>query len=141
MAAILPDGDYWIKNAAYEDQYVDLSGGSIQPNVPITGWPLHKGANQKWQFRTTNGINQFVIKSAAGESFLALSDLRIFPPQVAGQPVPLQWSVEPVGENLFRVAFVYATGVLSLPSGAKGTQLSLEDWIGERYQKWFFESA
>lgn len=141
MAPIIPDGEYWIRNAAFEDLYVDLSGNSTAPNTPICGWELHKGANQKWRVTTTNGVNQYVIKSAAGESYISQSDIRIYPPLIAGQPVPLQWSIEPVGDNLFRIAFVYANGVISLPSSRKGSQLNLEEWIGERNQKWLFESA
>ncbi|MFI6471591.1 RICIN domain-containing protein [Streptomyces sp. NPDC050516] len=139
---ILPDGEYLIKNAA-EDLYVDVSGGSPHPNTPIIGWPLSKEPNQKWRLTCINGINEFHIKSSlsTGEPFFALSALRIFPPRIAVQPFPERWSIEPVGEHLFRIAFPYMDGVVTLPDGQKGTQLTVQPFEGLRFQKWTFEQA
>ncbi|MFI6687548.1 RICIN domain-containing protein [Streptomyces sp. NPDC050485] len=139
---ILPDGEYLIKNAA-EDLYADVSGGSPLPNAPIIGWPLSKEPNQKWRFTCINGINEYQIRSSlgSGEVFFALSALRIYPPRVAVQPFPERWSVEPVGENLFRIAFPYMDGVVTLPDGQRGTQLTVQPFEGLRFQKWIFEQA
>ncbi|MFC7303090.1 RICIN domain-containing protein [Streptomyces monticola] len=139
--ALLPDGEYLIKNVAAEDLYIDLYGANPEPNTPIVGWQLTKGDNQKWKITTVNGVNEFTLKSKAGEAYMGLSLLRIFPPLIASEPMPVKWSVEPVGENMFRLAFPYMDGTLTLQRPAQGAQLALEPWRGDELQKWTFESA
>ncbi|MFD4629652.1 RICIN domain-containing protein [Streptomyces sp. NPDC058284] len=142
MAEIISNGVYVIRNAAYEDRVVDLSGGTAEPNVPVIGWRYHKGDNQQWDVVHTSG-NLYVIKSkiTSHEAHFALSDLKIFPPLIANQPYPERWSIEPVGEGKVRIHFPYMDGVATLRSEKEGTQLTLEPWQGENSQMWHFDSV
>ncbi|MEV2256188.1 RICIN domain-containing protein [Streptomyces sp. NPDC050147] len=139
--ALLPDGEYLIKNPE-TDLYIDLFNGSPEQNTPIVGLPLTKEPNQKWKITTSNGINEFIIKSSvSGEAFLGLSVIRIFPPRIAAEPIPVRWSIEPVGDGQYRVAFPFADGVVSLPEGRPGTQLFNEPFHGSPMQFWQFIQA
>ena len=138
---ILPDGEYLIRNIE-ADLYMDLSGGSAQPFTPINGWQATKSPNQKWQITTTNGFNEFTIQSSVGGSaFLGLSPIRIYPPMIAVEQVPVRWSIEPVGDGVFRLAFPYNDGAIAVPDGGRQGQLYLPPWEGMRTQKWAFEPA
>ncbi|MET9293604.1 RICIN domain-containing protein [Streptomyces sp. NPDC003077] len=143
MAQLLPNGVYVIRNAAFEDRVADLSGANPEPNTPIIGWPYHKGDNQQWELQSTNGANLYIIKSkiTSGTSYFALSDLRIFPPQIAGQPYYEKWSIEPVGEGKYRIHFPYIDGTATLREEKEGTQVTLEHWRGASQQMWRFDSV
>ncbi|WP_327357384.1 hypothetical protein [Streptomyces sp. NBC_01304] len=139
--ALLPDGEYLIKNPM-TDLYIDLFHASSEPNTPIVALPLTKEPSQKWKITTINDVNEFIIKSSvSGEAFLGLGFLRIYPPRIAAQPSPLPWSIEPVGEGQFRIAFPYQDGVISLPEPKEGTQLFNEPFHGSPLQFWQFVQA
>ncbi|WP_419998262.1 hypothetical protein [Streptomyces boninensis] len=136
--AILNDGEYLIKNPE-ADLYVDLFNSSTEPNSPIVSFPLTKEPNQKWRFATVNGLNEFIINSSVSDAaFLGLSIIRIFPPRIAVQPTPLPWSIEPVGEGQFRIAFPYADGVVSVSEPKAGAQLINMPFEGSPMQMWQF---
>jgi len=143
MAQLLPNGVYAIRSAQFEDRVVDLSDGMPIPNTPIIGWHYHKGENQHWELTSVNDANLYVIKSkiSAGTSHIALSDLRIYPPRIASQPFYEQWSIEPVGEGLFRMHHMYTDGAITLMDEKEGSQLCLNPWEGFGGQKWRFESV
>lgn len=140
MAPVLPDGIYHIDNAEFSRR-VDLYQSKTDPNTPIIGWPPHGHQNQKWELTCVNGVNEYVIKSLVGEVYIAIGFERIYPPRIAAQPEQQNWSIEPVGEGLFRIAFPNSDGVITLPDEAQGTQLNLPPWQGDNNQKWSFESA
>jgi hypothetical protein len=137
MAPVLEDGVYIIKNAD-TDLYITLGGDPI-PYVPVQGNELTKEPNQKWELRTVNNVNEYIIRNSTGEIFIGLGLARIYPPQIAGSPVPVPWSIEPVNEGVFRIAFLYQDGVITLPRPTPGTQLNLPPWQGDEKQKWTFE--
>lgn len=140
MAPVLPDGIYQIDNAEFNLR-VDLHQSKPDPNTPIIGWPPHERQNQKWELACVNGINEYTIKSPLGEAYIAIGFQRIYPPLIAAQPEPQTWSIEPVGEGLFRIAFPNSDGAITLPDGVQETQLSLPPWQGESNQKWSFASV
>ncbi|GAA4914870.1 hypothetical protein ACFPM3_22485 [Streptomyces coeruleoprunus] len=143
MSQLLPNGVYVIRNAHFEDRVIDLSQGRPEPNTPVIGWHLHRGANQQWELTSLNGVNLYSLKSmiSAGDSFLALSDLRVSPPLLAGQPYYEQWSIEPVGEGLFRIHHPYHPSVATLSEEKEGTQMTLLPWEGDQRQMWRFEAV
>ncbi|MGW8377195.1 RICIN domain-containing protein [Streptomyces sp. ODS28] len=139
----MANGVYVIRNAAFEDRVADLSGGSPEPETPIIGWSYHKGENQQWEIIRASAPNLYIIKSkiSSGETYFALSTLKIYPPKIAGQHHYEQWSIEPVGEGKFRLHFPYIDGVATLTEEKEGTQLSLEPWRGDPRQMWRFDTA
>lgn len=81
-----------------------------------------------------------MIRGTVGDIYLGQSLLRIHPPRIAGSSIPERWSIEPVGEGVFRIAFPYSDGVVSLPDRTPGTQLTAPPWEGMEWQKWYFET-
>ena len=137
--ALIQQGEYLIRCAA-NDLYIDLSGGSPDPETPIIGWHLHKGTNQRWDVQQKS-LNVFTIRSMVGETFFGLSSLKVYPPLIAAQPFPEPWSVEPVGEGKYRIHFLYMDAVVTLPEDREGTQFALQPWRGENRQMFIFENA
>ncbi|MEZ0092664.1 RICIN domain-containing protein [Streptacidiphilus sp. EB129] len=136
----IPDGQYLIKNPD-SGQYIDLAGGSTDPNTPVIAMELTKSPSQQWQVTTLNGVNEFFLKSSAGDVFVNLSMLRIYPPRIAVLPNPIPWSIEPVGDGIFRIHFPYQDGVITVLDGAPGSQLLSLPWSGEPGQIWTFEAS
>ncbi|MFP3991376.1 RICIN domain-containing protein [Streptomyces sp. E11-3] len=144
MPQLLSSGLYVVRNAAYADRVADLSGGQPEPNTPIIGWSYHKGENQQWELQPSpGGSNTYALRSkiSSGVTYFALSDVRIFPPLIAGQPDYVMWSIEPVGDGKFRLHFPYVNGVATLRSEKEGTQLTLDPWEGEPHQMWRIEAV
>lgn len=142
---ILTPGLYVIKNVAYDDRVIDVRDARTEPNTPIIGYPYHKGDNQQWEIEFFPG-NVYHLKSKLhggefGEVFFAQSLIKIFPPLVATQPYPQQWSIEPVGGGQYRIHFPYMDGVVTLRQETEKTQLTIEPWEGRENQKWRFENV
>ncbi len=141
MAPIIEPGTYAIKNAAYDDRVIDVSGGDKRPNTPIIGYPYHKGENQQWELESVNQANEYIIKSKLGDIYLNLGSTRQYPPSIAVQYTYVLWSIEPAGNGLYRIHFPYQDGVVDLATGQQSTQLTLPAWAGEQHQKWIFEKV
>ncbi|WP_329401197.1 RICIN domain-containing protein [Streptomyces melanogenes] len=144
-AEFLTHGTYVIKNAAYQDRVIDVRDARSEPNTPIIGYSYHKGENQQWEVEQFPG-NVYQLRSklnttGATPIFFAQSILRVYPPLIATQPYGQQWSIEPVGDGLFRIHFPYMDGVATLPDEKEKTQLIIEPWEGRESQKWRFENV
>lgn len=138
MPPLIPDGVYLI-SCAGADLSIDLSGSGTRPATPLIGGGPHMGANQKWEVKAVDGMNQFSLRSVLGTVYVGIGFGRAQPPEAAGQPLPMPWSIEYAGPDLFRIRNPFADQSLTLTGAAEGSRLNLPPWEDGALQKWVFE--
>ncbi|WP_017557708.1 RICIN domain-containing protein [Nocardiopsis baichengensis] len=143
MPPLIPDGVYLI-SCAGADLSIDLSGGGTRPATPLIGRGPHRGDNQKWEVRNVDGVNEvneFRLRSVLGAVYVGIGFGRRQPLEAAVQPLPMPWSIEPAGPDLFRIRNPFADQSLSLAGDTEGSRLNLPPWEDGALQKWVFEPA